>query len=554
MNKKIFRSTCIVAFFVFLVSLALIMGVLYQYFGRQLNRELENEAVYLAHALENEGAAYFEGLPNMDKRITLVAGDGEVLYDTDADAASMENHLAREEIQEALASGTGSSSRYSKTLTQATTYYALRLSDGSVLRVATTQYTVLTLLFGILQPLLLVAVFALILSAVLASRVSRAIITPINAIDLEHPEENVTYDELSPLLSRIAHQNRTIAAQLQDARKRQEEFRLLTDNMSEGFLVIDHNTNLLSYNAAALTLLGSGHAGGASVLTLNRSEGFRDTVSRALEGLHAEGVIQQAGRCLQLIANPVFDGEEAAGAILVILDITEKTQREQLRREFSANVSHELKTPLTSISGFAELMMSGAVKPADITDFSRSIYQEAQRLITLVGDIIRLSELDEKDGRYEREDVDLYALAQQTAARLQDTATRKKVEISVTGAPAVVSGVRHILEEMLYNLADNAVKYNKESGRVDILVSQSAQDTRVIVRDTGIGIPKAEQARVFERFYRVDKSHSKEIGGTGLGLSIVKHGAAYHNAEIILESTPGQGTNVTLIFPKETQK
>ena len=554
MNKKIFRSTCIVAFFVFLVSLSLIMGVLYQYFGRQIIRELESEAQYLAHALQNEGIRYFDGLPNMEKRITLIAANGDVLYDSDADTESMENHLAREEIQEALASGSGYSSRYSKTLTQATTYYARLLSDGSVLRVSTTQHTILTLLFGILQPILLIAILALILSAVLASRVSRAIITPINAIDLEHPEENVTYDELSPLLSKISHQNRTIAAQLAEARKRQEEFRLLTDNMREGFLVIDHDTNLLSCNAAALSLLGAEHAGHASVLTLNRSADFRDTVSRALEGRHAQGTIQQSGRCLQLIANPVFDGEETAGAIVVILDITEKAERERLRREFSANVSHELKTPLTSISGFAELMMSGTVKPADIVDFSQSIYQEAQRLITLVGDIIRLSELDERDGRYESEDVDLYALAQETAQRLKDTAARRQIQITVTGAPAIIPGVRHILEEMLFNLVDNAVKYNKEHGRVDIIVSQSAQDTRVIVRDTGIGIPKSEHTRVFERFYRVDKSHSKEIGGTGLGLSIVKHGAAYHNAETVLESTPGQGTSVTLIFPPKTKE
>ncbi len=551
MSKKIFRSTCIAAFFVFLVSLSLIMGMLYQYFGQQILRELESEAQYLSHALQNEGLDYFEGLPNMEKRITLVAADGTVLYDTDADAASMENHLDREEIQEAIRSGSGSSSRDSQTLMQATTYYTLRLSDGSILRISTTQHTIPALLLEIFWPVLLIVIFALILSAVLASRVSRAITTPINAIDLEHPEDNLTYDELSPLLSKIVHQNRTIAEQLAEAHKRQEEFRLLTDNMREGFLVIDRDTNLLSCNAAALTLLGAEHAGNTSVLTLNRSAEFRDIVSHVLKGKHREGMIQQADRCLQLIANPVFDNGSTAGAIIVILDITEKAHREQLRREFSANVSHELKTPLTSISGFAELMMSGTVKPADIPDFSQSIYQEAQRLITLVGDIIRLSELDERDGHYESENVDLYTLAQETATQLKDAAARRNITISVTGAPAIVPGVRHILGEMLFNLADNAVKYNKDHGRVDILVSQSSEDSRVIVRDTGIGIPKAEQTRVFERFYRVDKSHSKEIGGTGLGLSIVKHGAVYHNAEVTLESTPGEGTTVTLIFPKQ---
>jgi len=551
MNKKIFLSTCIVAFSVFLISLALIMGVLYQYFAQRIERELESEAVYIAHALESEGLSYFDGLPKSGKRITVIASDGEVLYDTDADAAEMENHLQRDEIREALESGAGSDSRYSSTLTQATVYYALRLSNGNVVRVSATQLTVPTLLFGILQPLMAIIIIALILSAIFASRVSRSIINPINAIDLERPEENITYDELTPLLRRIAHQNRTINAQLVQARKRQEEFRLITDNMREGLLVIDHDANLLSYNAAACSLLNAESAPGENVFNLCRSTVFTDFVQAALSGTHTECTLEQQNRTLQLIANPVFEESVPVGAVLIILDITEKAERERLRREFSANVSHELKTPLTSISGFAELMMSGAVKQEDMPDFSHSIYQEAQRLIALIGDIIRLSELDERSKEYEDTQVDLYALAQETTARLQQTANQADITVTLLGTPAQINGVRHILSEMVYNLVDNAIKYNRPGGTVDVILTRSSQDTRLIVRDTGIGIPKVDQARVFERFYRVDKSHSKAIGGTGLGLSIVKHGAAYHNAEVILDSTPDIGTTVTVIFPKQ---
>lgn len=553
MNKKIFRSSLLTVCLVLVATIALIMGLLFHFFEKQIQKELANEAGFLAQAVENEGTGYFDGFDNkinkvQNNRITLINKNGTVLFDNRADASALDNHADRDEIKTAMKDGEGMSTRYSKTLTEKTVNYAMRLSDGSILRVSTEQYTVITILLGMLQPILFIMFVALILTLVLSSRVSKAIIEPINRLDLEAPENNDTYEELTPLLRKIADQKETIEEQLADAHKKQKEFNLITENMSEGFLVIDSDANLLTYNSAALNLLEIVPPADRSVLLFCRAKEFRDIISDVLSGNAAENIMVRDGSSYSLIANPVFENETVIGAVVVILDITEREKRDMLRREFTANVSHELKTPLTSISGFAELMKAGDVPENDVIDFSQSIYDEAQRLITLVNDIIKISELDGQNITFENEPVDLYELSKEVIRRLENQAHKKNVTFHLIGGKAEIMGVHNILDEMLYNLCDNAIKYNKENGTVDVLVNQTREDVSVIVRDAGIGIPPAHQNRVFERFYRVDKSHSKKVGGTGLGLAIVKHGAICHHAKISLESTVDVGTAITIAF------
>ena len=550
MNSKIFRSNMLTSMLVLVTTLVLITGVLFDYFEAQLQRELASEATYITNALEHEGVEYINDFKNSDKRITLIDKDGTVLADTSANEKELDNHKDREEVRDAFASGKGSSVRYSDTLMKKTIYYATLLEDGTVLRVSTTQDSVIIILLGLLYPIIIILVIALILTLYLSHRVSKSIITPLNNLDLDNPENNETYEELTPLLTKVASQKRRINEQLKAAEQRQEEFRLITENMTEGFLVIDHNTNLLTYNSSALRLLDITEVQKGSVLAVNRTKGFRDVVHKVLQGEHAESTINIDEKHYELIANPVYSEDKVIGAVIVILDITETVNRETLRSEFTSNVSHELKTPLTSISGFAEMMMSGDTNKETVIDFSKTIYDEAQRLISLVGDIIKISQLDEKTTEFEQESVDLTALSNEVAERLKPAADKKNITINVLGGIGRVVGVRKILDEMIGNLVDNAIKYNKDNGTVDIIVTNSDNKTELIVRDTGIGIPQSEQSRVFERFYCVDKSHSKNIGGTGLGLSIVKHGAMYHNAQISLESVVDKGTSVKLTFNK----
>lgn len=554
MTGKLFRNSMAVAVTVMVLSIALFMGMLYQHFTDQIMGELQTETQLVAQGVEVEGLNYLQGLESRN-RITWVAGDGTVLYDSQADASKMENHADREEIRQALEDESGTAQRYSATLAQQTLYAAQRLSDGSVIRMASAQQTVVVVLLSMIQPILLILGIALIISAVLASRMTRGIIRPIVSLDLEHPENCDTYQELVPLLTRVKRQNETIQRQMTQLSQQQQEFSALTENMSEGFLLLDRRGRVLSYNSGALSQLGAQPPKGeVNVLVLNRSEGFQRAVDDALEGRKSCQMIHQGGRWCQVLANPVLRDGEQAGVVMVLLDVTEQEQREELRREFTANVSHELKTPLTAISGIAEIMRGGMVKPEDIEDFAGDIYQEAQRLIALVEDIIRLSRLDEGEGGLEREDVDLLKLSDQVVHRLEPAARKQDVALKVTGRSVKVHGVASVLEEMLYNLCDNAIKYNKPGGRVTITVDYLGQDAQVQVEDTGIGIPQEDQSRVFERFYRVDKSHSKEIGGTGLGLSIVKHGAALHDGQVRLESTPGKGTKVTMVMPTGTEE
>ncbi len=551
MNSKIFRSSFFTTFLVLIAAIVFIMGILFDVFEKQIQREAATEAEYLARAVESEGADFLSEFNGTDRRITLIDADGNVLFDNQTNADTLDNHAKREEIKQAMETGKGMSIRYSKTLTEKTLYYAVKLSDSSILRVSTNQYTVFTILLGLLQPIILILVIALILTAVLSSRVSKAIIKPINELDLEYPDKNETYEELTPLLRKISEQKRTISQQLAEAKKKQNEFNLITENMNEGFLIIDKDTNILTHNGAALKLLGIENPASDSALALCRTKEFREVVTNSLSSEKAQSIMKQNDRAYSLIASPVFENENVIGAVIIIIDITEIEKREEMRREFTANVSHELKTPLTSISGFAELMKNGGVPNETVTDFSKSIYDEAQRLISLVNDIIKISELDEKSISLESEKVDLYELSNEIIDRLKSEAAKKNVTLNnLVGINAEIVGIRKILDEMIYNLCDNAIKYNKENGTVDIIVSGTDKKISVIVRDTGIGIPPEHQSRVFERFYRVDKSHSKKVGGTGLGLAIVKHGAMYHNADISLESTEGKGTSIKITFDK----
>lgn len=548
MNKKIFRSSAAVALVVLVLSIAMIIGILFQYFENQLQHELESEADYIAYAVENQGLDYINNFSNSNKRITLISPNGDVIADTLADETELENHSDRREVADALKNGKGRSIRYSSTLAEKTIYYALKMKDGNVLRVSTTQYTVAAIIMSLIQPILIVFIVAIALSFALAQKVSAAIIKPINELDLDNPSNNEPYDELAPLLRKISKQKKTIEKQIKDAEHKQEEFRLITENMKEGFIVIDKQRKLLTYNNSALMLLDISNPLPKSLLP--RLNGFEDVINEALGGKRAESNLEFNESTFSLIANPVYDSSRVIGAVIIIIDVTESVKREQLRREFTSNVSHELKTPLTSISGFAEIMKTGGTPDSVVTDFSSSIYDEAQRLISLVNDIIKISELDEKNSKPENKEVNLYELCRDVINRLCPVADKTNISLNLIGESTVVLGDEKILDEMIYNLCDNAIKYNKADGTVDVIISESKSHIKITVRDTGIGIPLAEQERVFERFYRVDKSHSKSIGGTGLGLSIVKHAAVYHNAKIDLKSELGKGTAVTVIFNK----
>ena len=552
MTRKIFQSIIAVVISVLLLSLALITGVLYNHFETTMLDQLRTTAQFAEQGVEQEGMAYFDSLHAQNCRVTWIAADGTVKYDNRSNPKTMENHADRQEVREAMENDSGTSVRRSSTLSEHTMYYAKRLSDGTVLRLSMSQRSVLFLMGGMLSPLVFIFLAACLLAGVLSYRVSKKIVKPLSEIDLKHPEQVETYDELSPFLQRIAAQNREIDARMAEIRKQQQEFSMITENMSEGLFVVDRNYQILSYNKSAMQIFGMDpRQEHENLLAVNRSEGFRNAVDSALKGRHTQENLELNGRVYQIIANAVCQpdfAEDMVGAVILVLDVTEKEAQEQYRREFTANVSHELKTPLTSISGIAEIIRNGIVKPEDIPHFAGKIYDESQRLITLIGDIIKLSRLDENQVPMERETVDMLEMARDVVQQLSSVARKNGVTLVANGTHGQVQGVRQVLGEMVYNLCENAVKYNRAGGRVWVDVQQVADHVVLRVKDTGIGIPAAEQGRIFERFYRVDKSHSKEIGGTGLGLSIVKHGAILHNAQIKLESEPGKGTKMELMF------
>lgn len=553
MTRKIFQSIIAVVISVLLLSLALITGVLYNHFETTMLDQLRTTAQFAEQGVEQEGMAYFDSLHAQNCRVTWIAADGTVKYDNRSNPKTMENHADRQEVREAMENDSGTSVRRSSTLSEHTMYYAKRLSDGTVLRLSMSQRSVLFLMGGMLSPLVFIFLAACLLAGVLSYRVSKKIVKPLSKIDLKHPEQVETYDELSPFLQRIAAQNREIDARMAEIRKQQQEFSMITENMSEGLFVVDRNYQILSYNKSAMQIFGMDpRQEHENLLAVNRSEGFRNAVDSALKGRHTQENLELNGRVYQIIANAVCQpdfAEDMVGAVILVLDVTEKEAQEQYRREFTANVSHELKTPLTSISGIAEIIRNGIVKPEDIPHFAGKIYDESQRLITLIGDIIKLSRLDENQVPMERETVDMLEMARDVVQQLSSVACKSGVTLVANGTHGQVQGVRQVLGEMVYNLCENAVKYNRAGGRVWVDVQQVADHVVLRVKDTGIGIPAAEQGRIFERFYRVDKSHSKAVGGTGLGLSIVKHGAALHHATISVSSEPEQGTEITLTFP-----
>lgn len=550
MTKKIFQSILLVAGCVLLASLLIIMGFLYDYFGGVEENQLRNELSLAAAAVEDGGTDYLARLTADRYRLTWIAADGNVLYDTRTDAESLENHASRAEVSQALTTGTGESTRYSSTLMEKTMYYAQRLDDGTVLRISISRATVGMIAVGMIQPLLIVLIVALILSGLLARRLSRRIVDPLNSLDLEHPLDNDAYEELSPLLKRIHRQHVEIQTQLRELREKTDEFTQITGSMREGLVLLDEHGSILSINAAAQLLFDAdAQCMGKGFLTIERSHEISAAIQAAVTDGHSEVRAERAGRVYQFDISRITSDGKFLGTVILAFDITEQEFAERNRREFTANVSHELKTPLQGIIGSAELIENGMVRPDDLPRFVGHIHAEAARLVTLIDDIIRLSQLDEGDAM-PTEPVDLLAVSQEAAENLHDAAAARSVTVSVTGQPSVIPGVRRLLYEVVYNLCDNAIKYNRDGGRVDVTVAADAGSSSITVADTGIGIAPEHQSRVFERFYRVDKSHSKASGGTGLGLSIVKHAVQYHHGRIELESTPGTGTTIRVVFPK----
>ena len=551
MTKKIFRSTLLVAVCALLASLVLIMGCLYDYFAGLQSQALRDELTLAASGVSQGGENYLDTIDSNRYRLTWIAPDGTVLYDTQADASTMENHASREEVQQALATGEGESSRYSQTLLEKTIYVAKRMDDGSVLRICVSQQTLAVLLLGMLQAVLVILLAAVIFSVLLAKRLSRRIVEPLNAIDLDHPLEAKAYDEIAPLLGRINRQHEQIDDQLRELQRKTDEFTHITQSMPEGLVLLDNKNVILSINPSASKLF-SAQAGcvGQNFLTLDRSTDVSQAIDRARETGHSETRVELSGRIYQFDISRIESAGEKIGAVLLCFDITERETAEQARREFTANVSHELKTPLQGIIGSAELIENGMVKPEDMPRFIGHIRTEAQRLVALIADIIRLSQLDE-GVEMPMENVELLSLAGEVAEDLRAAADKASVTITTDGQSSIVFGVRRLLYEMLYNLCDNAIKYNRPGGSVRIHVENREQEAAISVLDTGIGIAPEHQSRIFERFYRVDKSHSKASGGTGLGLSIVKHAAMYHGGKVALESEPGRGTEIRVTLPKE---
>ena len=552
MTKKIFRSMILTAGAVLLASMVIIMGCLYEYFCGVQEQQLKDELSLAASAMERlDGQSYLTSLRSDRYRLTWVAADGTVLYDTQADAGTMENHIQRQEIQQALLAGHGESSRYSATLLEKTLYQAQRLNDGTVLRISISRATAGVLVLGMLQPFLVVLVVALALSALLARRLAQHIVKPLNELDLEHPLDNDTYEELSPLLGRINQQRRQIDAQVQELRRKQDEFDQVTGSMKEGLVLLNEAGVILSINPAARGLFHTDVAClGQDFLTIERSTEVSHALETAMAQGHSEIHTERDGREYQLDISRISAEGDVTGAVVLAFDVTEQALAQRNRREFTANVSHELKTPLQSIMGSAELMENGLVKPEDMPVFVGRIRSEAARLVTLIEDIIRLSQLDE-GVELPTESVALRPLAEETVSSLHDAATAKNVTLSVTGEAVTVRSVRRLLSEILYNLCDNAIKYNVPNGSVTVDLSPTANGAALTVSDTGIGIPPEHQSRVFERFYRVDKSHSRASGGTGLGLSIVKHAVQDLGGAIHLDSTPGQGTSIRVTIPNK---
>lgn len=544
MTKRIFRSIFAVAAVVLLLSLGVVLGVLYNHYSDVQWQQLESELELTRLGLETSGQDYLASITAEDFRITWISHDGSVLFDTQADAGAMDDHSQREEIIKALAYGKGTSQRYSDTLTTIMLYSAVRLQDGTVLRIAATQDSVFALLLDVLLPMLLIFAAAILVSLVLARMMAKKIVDPLNDLNLDAPTEAQAYDELSPLLHRIDKQNKQISIQLAQLKEKTDQFEQTTASMNEGLVLLDAEGKILSINPAATKLFETSSACvGLDFLVIDRSEAMREGIQKALSGNHAEFRTSKAGCEYQIGISPIASGEKLLGAVVLAFDVTEQVNSQRNRQEFTANVSHELKTPLQSILNSAQLLQSGLVKPEDNAKFTGYICSEAERLLCLINDVIRLSQLDES-GEFPKESVDLYQVSSQVLQSLLPVADQRNITVELLGENTVITGVRQLAYELIYNLCDNAIRYNKDDGKVTVTIGKDS----VTVKDTGIGIPREHQARIFERFYRVDKSHSRETGGTGLGLSIAKHAAQRLNAKISLDSKVGEGTSIIISF------
>ena len=548
MTGKIFRSITIVAMTVLLASLVLATSFLHSYFNQTQVDQLKEELSIVAGSVDNAGEEYFNNFNSSIFRFTLVSPEGEVLYDTQANQDEMDNHLKREEIAEALETGTGSSSRYSSTLTEKTFYEATRLKNGNVLRISVSQVTVGALILGMLPAVCAIILVSVVVAIIMSNKMATSIVKPLNELDLEHPANNNTYEELTPILTKLNKQHKQIESQLALLREKSDELNQITASMSEGLILLDNKGFVLSMNEAAKKLFGIEHTPvGRDFLTVDRSSEMNRAINKAFEGNRSEFRETRNGNEYQFIINRTESEGKVIGLVILCLDVTDSAFAERNRKEFTANVSHELKTPLQSIIGSAELLENGLVKPEDTGRFIGNIKNEAQRLVSLINDIIRLSQLDE-DAEIPTESVDLLEVANEVAEVLSASAAKRQVSVSVDGESCTINGIRRYLYEIIYNLCDNAIRYNKEGGKVNVSVKQDGENTVVTVSDTGIGIPPEHHSRIFERFYRVDKSHSKETGGTGLGLSIVKHAVAYHKGKVTLDSVPDEGTTITITF------
>ena len=555
MTKRIFRSICLVALTVLFASVALIMGVLYGYFSDVLQAQLKMQTNLAAQGVTNEGVSYFDGLAIKNYRITWIDRDGSVLYDSESDTAEMENHLEREEVMQAVLKGYGESRRYSATLMESSFYSAQKLADGTILRLSITQNSMLLLLLRMVQPLCIIFAVAMILSVFLAKQISQKIVKPLNKIDLDHPLSNEGYDELSPFLRRIDSQQKQLSAQKAELVQKKDELNTIIGSMNEGMILLNPKGKIISINLAAQRLLDAGDdCIGADMLSLSRNLDLQEILGGALRGEQGERIIGLHGESYQVDADPITSDHVVKGAVLFFFNVTEKERAEQIRREFTANVSHELKTPLHSISGYAELLKNDMVKENDKIPFAGKIYDEAQRMIRLVEDIISLSHLDEGAGDMQRENVDLYEVARKAVQNLEPQADAASVTLEVSGVPAVLNGIAQLLYSMVYNLCDNAIKYNHKNGKVIIKVQNESSQVTLSVQDTGIGIASEHQERIFERFYRVDKSHSKAVGGTGLGLPIAKQLLEAHKGAIWCESEPNKGSRFYFVIPLNITK
>lgn len=551
MKKKISITMCLMTAVSVIITAVMISLVIYRKNYNEMKSMIRAEAEYISQAIDTEDINYLESVKNVTpSRITWIDNNGNVIYDSAGE--NLSNHSDRPEIIDAVKNGSGESSRLSETFSEQTYYYAVKLTNGTILRMSDTTSSIYHDIFSALPYTVIVIAIIIILAIIVSNNETEKIIKPINELDLDNPSNNLKYDELAPLLRRIEKQNSDIEKYISELKAKQVEFETVTENMSEGLIIINQKSTILSCNKSAVAILGGGEYNyiSKSVFDLNHSKNFVDAVENAVVGKHDETALTINNRSYMVITNPVKHFDKISGAVIIIIDVTEKESREELRREFSANVSHELKTPLTAISGFAEIMKDGWAKPEDYQMFALKIYNETQRLINLIEDIIKLSRLDENKIEITKESVDMLVLAKDAAARLSSKAKDKNISVTVNGDHGNITGVRQILDEMIYNLCDNAVKYNKKNGKVEVIVKDFISNVSVTVKDNGIGIPAEDLDRVFERFYCVNKSHSKESGGTGLGLSIVKHGAIFHKAKINIDSTLGIGTSIEIVFKK----